>query len=237
MQEITVALLFELQEILNQDQECKTRLKHLARNLDETEKKMAKAESDFALLKNSFQKHKISLEDVNMQLATLETDKKKYQTDLYSPKNSNPKLLKDLENKILELTRKIEDTEEKALILMDSTEKANKLRIQKELEYHEIKKEYEEQKKVVSELSSETQTQIQSLQLSRETIEKQLPQHYLEAFKKAYLLQNKAVATVEDECCSICKFQISKRLIETGKKNHAELYYCENCSRILYFKA
>ncbi len=237
MQEITVALLFELQEVLDQEIECKTRLKQLARNLEETEKKMAKAESDFALIKNNFQKQKIALEDINMQLSTLETDKKKYEANLYSPQNSNPKLLKDLENKILEINRKIEATEEKALSLMDSTEKANKLRLQKEQEYQEIKNEYEEQKKVVQEFSNETQSQIQSLQIAKETIEKQLPEHYLQAFKKALLLQNKAVAAVDEDCCSICKFQVSKRLVETGKKNHTELYYCENCSRILYFKS
>lgn len=238
MQEITVALLYELQEVLDQEQEYKTRLKQLGRNLDETEKKMSKAEKDFALVKSSFQKLKISLEDINLQLSTLETDKKKYETELYSPKNSNPKLLKDIENKISEIAKKIEETEEQVFNLMDSTEKAIKLKLQKEMEYMETKSSYEEQKKVVSEFASETQVQLQSLQESKETIEKKLSEHYIDAFKKAYLLQNKAVAAVlEDECCSICKFQVSKRLLETGKKNPSELYFCENCSRILYFKA
>jgi predicted nucleic acid-binding Zn-ribbon protein len=238
MQEITVALLYELQEVLDQEQEHKTRLKQLGRNLDETEKKMAKAEKDFALVKSSFQKLKISLEDINMQLSTLEVDKKKYETELYSPKNSNPKLLKDIEKKLSEIRKKIEDTEDRVFNLMDSTEKANKLKLQKEMEYQETTSTYEDQKKAVSDFASETQVQLKNLQQNKETIEKKLPSHYIEAFKKAYLLQNKAVAAVlEDECCSICKFQVSKRSLEAGKKNPMELYYCENCSRILYFKA
>jgi predicted nucleic acid-binding Zn-ribbon protein len=238
MQEIDVSMLYELQKVLDQEEECKTTLKQLKRNVEELKKKLAITEKDYLDAKNRQQKIKVMMDDENMRLSSLETDKKKYETELYSPKNANPKLLKDLEKKIVEIKHNIDQSEEKVLRLMDLMDQAKCETEKKDGLAQEIRQVFGQQQEALDSISHQTNEKMTALSKQKQDIQSQLPENFQQAFQKAWLLQNKAVAVVVDglePSCSICKFEVPKRVVESGKKNRCELYYCENCGRILYF--
>lgn len=236
---VNVSMLFELQKVFDKEQECKNDLKRLTRNVQEIEKKVEVAQKAYLQVKTQWHKKKTDLDDLSMQLSILEEDKKKYEKDLFSPKNSNPKFLKDMENKIIEIKRNIDKQEEKVFQLMDENERYKTETEKREAALNQLQQALQEHNQIVEETQKEIAILLEELNQKRDSIEKQLPAKDKEAFQKAYLNQNKAVALVvmPDACCSACKFQVPRQIADTGKKNPNELYYCENCSRILYFIA
>ncbi len=236
---IKVSMLFELQKVLDEELECKNDLKRLTRNVQELQKKVENEEKGYLLAKAKWNKKQTDLEDLSMQLATFEEDRKKYEKELYSPKNSNPKFLKDMENKITEIKRNIDAHEEKILQMMEDAETLKKDAEKKKSTLEKIQQTFQEHSQILESTKQESKILLETLSQKKEKIENQLSEEEMEIFQKAYLLQNKAVAlvTMPDACCSACKFQVPHQVADAGRKNPNELYYCENCRRILFFNA
>lgn len=166
-----------------------------------------------------------------VDLKTCEEKIAQYQVQLYSAKTNEQykaflkeietqkKLKSEIEDKMIELLEKIENTEkeikrkekEVEIIKEDSRKRIEELKKEEEKIKEEIKKREEKRKELVS----------------------LLPTTYYNIYEKIKKRRNGiAVAKIENDTCSICFNPIPPQTIIEIRRNE-KIHYCDYCGRIL----
>lgn len=175
------------------------------------------------------------IKDLELELANVETKEKECHKNLYGGRISNPKELAALEKEIESLKKQRSRLDEKILLMMDEVEtqkqKGKEISAQlKEAEQNFRKKE-QDYKKEVSVLASEAR----NLKAERDKLASIIKPALLTKYES--LRSGKAgvgIGKIERESCSVCHTSMSSSLIRRIKQSE-EIYYCDNCGRMLCF--
>jgi len=230
-----IELLCKLQLLKNEEIIIKKELKESNALLINLIKEKDTINKEKELILTNYNNMQMSLLNETLDLEKSEEDIRKYEKDLFSSYSNNPKLLKELDEKIKELKSKKDKLEDNILILMDNleVEKKNKKNIEnKSLMIEEKLKEMEinNQNKI-----SDTSLMLEEIGMRLIELKSSISQESISYYENAFLKgQGIAVSLIKENCCSMCKSNIPLSIIEKIKKEQETLHFCENCGRILY---
>ncbi|MCS7250052.1 MAG: C4-type zinc ribbon domain-containing protein [candidate division WOR-3 bacterium] len=226
-----IKLLWGLQQVDNEidyltkkANEIPEKIKGLNLHLEQETKNLEQNRANVINYKKEYKLAEVDLKTCEEKIA-------QYQVQLYSAKTNeqykaflkeieNQKKLKnEIEDKMIELLEKIENTEreikrkekEIEIIKEDTQKKIEELKKEEEKIREEIKKREEKRKELIS----------------------SLPVNYYEIYEKIKKRRNGiAVAKIENEVCGICFNPIPPQTVIEIRKNE-NIYYCDYCGRIL----
>lgn len=178
-------------------------------------------------------------EDLKKQQHTLQwedddlTNKLKTITkELYSGRIKNPKELSNLQSEITSFNNKRGQLDEKLLVLMDKiedsgkklaelTEQCRKAEIASQELHQKLIVDIETAKNALTELQAEKQTSLEGLEA---------PDNHL--YYELKTKRKTAVAKVSQGTCSACRIQLS--MTHMQKVRSGNVVQCSSCQRILY---
>lgn len=229
-----IKLLCELQSLHDKEVEIKKAFKENNKTFSEDKKQFERMQTVLDKIVKELSEKRNLLQDEELKLSSLEENIKKYEKELFSNSSSNPKFLRELENKVNELKKLKDKSEEVVLTLMDEVDNLqNKLVTQEEI----LKKagiELRVKESRFNEAQEETKKILDEINFRSKILREKIKLEYLEAFDRALLLgQGKAISIVLGSVCGICKANIPLNTLEKLKKEPNMLQYCENCGRIL----
>lgn len=224
--------LYRLQQVDRQLEEASQELNSL-NSSDSGSNDFKEAEA--ALEKGRGEKREAErvLKNAELELATLETEKKQTEDKLYSGKITNSKELSQLERDIQQLTKRRDKLDEQVLNGMEKLENANQTLKVKEKLFEEAKSTLEREKNARESRVARLSQQLEELKLRRENFTRSLDEMLLEQY--ASLKERKAglaIASLKKNSCSACYMMVSESTIQKVKT--LELEYCSSCGRILY---
>lgn len=232
---LDVTILIELQKIYNEETNLKKKLKDSFNSKLELTKHLEITQKEFESTKDQLHNLKARLYDENLKLATEESSVKKYTQELYTTHQSNPKYLRDIELKIQDLNKQKGVEEDVILLLMDEIDSIQAKFLILEKQFAEISEELTLKKAVHDSLEKLTQSDLAEIVQQKEILRNQIDEDILETFDKLMLqCQGKAIASLIDGTCNICRFQIPLHERDVIKKNRDEIHFCSNCKRILF---
>ena len=167
-----------------------------------------------------------------MELSSIESEKKAIEKKLYSGKVTNSKELLQLEKEIQQIQKKRDVLDEKILKGMEIVEQLEKESLfkKKEMEVAKTSLEIAQKKREGEKISL-----LQALDELKRKRENQLQAINLELIDLYLSLKEKkdgiAVAKVEHQACSGCFMEIPGALIQ--KVRSLEMVICSSCGRIL----
>jgi len=231
---INITILVELQKIYDDEQSLKKKLKDsqdsiklLKQQLDLITKE--KQETDEKMHQLS-----IKLKDENLKLQTEEANLKKYNHELYTTQQSNPRYLKELDLKIQDLGKVRETEEETILYLLDEIDQIKNKQILLQQQQNEIQEAHDMKIKSHESIENIIKEDLFNHSMKKESLRNQFEDDTLQLFDRTMLhCQGKAVAVLTNDQCSICRFSIPLSQIDQIKKNKDQIHYCSNCKRIL----
>lgn len=227
-------LLLELQILCDQEADIKKRLRESVASLTNLERTFQLAEKNHLALQQQMTEHKSQLLEENLQLATIEANIKKWNTELFTTHNANPKYLRDIEAKIKENETTKGKSEDKVLELMDFLEQNEKKAIQAEKDYIDAQTLLRIKKEAHQCLIEETNSALKELERKKTEIRLQIDEEWLDSFDKAFLhCQGKAVSMVIKGACQVCRFMLPTSKLDQLYTKKGELHFCDNCKRII----
>lgn len=204
--------------------------------------------SEFERLCSDFNERKSLFEEEKKQLNTKEIESKEYDLELAELKEKydklskqrmevrTPKQLNAIDNEIIAIRKKISETEDKQLKLLEEIEKLKK-------EVQERKQLFDEDVKKIEEMRLKNEKSIPELDSKLTELNKQrlkytvdIDNEYLRRYD--YIMSKKqdfALASLRGTSCAGCNLQLPPQLINDIKKGE-EIITCQSCSRILYYK-
>jgi predicted nucleic acid-binding Zn-ribbon protein len=194
------------------------RVQEFSRSLEESEKKWKELER--------LQKA------AELELASLETEKKDAEKKLYSGKVTNSKELLQLEKEIQQIHKKRENMDEKILdkmeVLQEYKNKISLLKNELETSKTHLEAAQKNREKEKIDLSNQMTGLKQKREDQLNQISPELIALYLSLIEKK---DGTAVAKVENRVCGGCFIEIPESLIQ--KARSLQLTTCSSCGRIL----
>lgn len=226
--------MLELQSLCDQESEVKKRLRESAQSLQSLLTVQQAAEKQYLILEKRIADHKSQLMVENLQLATLEANIKKWNTELFTTHNANPKYLRDIESKIKENEASKSKSEDKALELMDLLEIDEKKFLQIKNDYVDAQSMFQLKKDAHEALERESKEIALELDRKKRELRLQIDEEWIEIFDKTFLTcQGKAVSVISKGACQICRFMIPTSKLDQLYQHREELHFCDNCKRII----
>ncbi len=173
------------------------------------------------------------LKDAELELASVEAEKKQAQDKLYGGKVTNSKELSQLEKDLQQLDRRREKLDEQVLRGMDKIEKVNKEFSTKEQACNEVRTRCEADQSAHETRKEQLAKRLAELQTKRDTFTQSIDETLLERY--ANLKARKgglAIVKVQKNTCGGCFMQVPESSMQKVKV--LELEYCSSCGRILY---
>jgi predicted nucleic acid-binding Zn-ribbon protein len=227
------AALYDLQKLDSQIDDTRKRLSEVEALLSQNEAVRA-AQAALAEAENTRLRWKTSQTDLELGRTKLKEEAKAAQQRLYSGKIHNPRELTDLEGKLAELGRRIEELEEPLLEAMYGVEEGDKAIREKKAALERV---LEEQSQKLGELSTERGELVAGL-AEREAVANQKREGIKAGHLALYdtLRQRPggiAVALLKgDDECGVCASQVISRVAQQAR--HGEVVTCPTCGRILH---
>lgn len=231
---INITILVDLQKIYDEEQNLKRKSRESQDSLLVLKKQLDLISKEKKDTDEQIHQLKVKLSEENFKLQTEETSLKKYNHELYTTHESNPRYLKDVETKIQELSKLRETEEETIIFLMDDLEQLTKKQNLVNQQEKEIQEAYEMKLKSHDSVEFLIKEDQYALSLNKKSLREQINSDALEVFDEMMLkCQGKALAILSKGECSVCRFLIPLSQTDVIKKNRDELHFCSNCKRIL----
>lgn len=225
------AQLHRLQQLENEEQDVRNRLKRIEEALGETpalRRARRRAEETARTVRKLNTKQK----DLELQADTLKQKISRSEERLYSGSIRNPKELSDRQAEVASLKRRLDQTEERLLETMIAREeaveaeaKARESRAQAEAEWGA------DQGDLVDEREALRQ-RLAEIEVAEDDLLAQIPKRALKIYRDLRRTKGKrAVVALQGYTCTGCWTESPPALL---KPSHpGELMFCDNCGRLL----
>jgi len=173
------------------------------------------------------------LKNAELQLASLENEKKQTQEKLYSGKVTNSKELSQLEKDLESLGKRRSQLDGEVLDFMDKLEKADALLVSSERKLAETKSQDAESHAAGESRKAELQKLRGELEARRQSLVQSLDEAILEKYQDLRKRHaGLAIVKLQKNSCGGCFMLVPESSIQKVKV--LELEYCSSCGRILY---
>jgi predicted nucleic acid-binding Zn-ribbon protein len=226
-----VGQLYKLQQIDSEIQQKKQRLAEVVQLQRETEELLA-ARQRSKTAADELQTWQGQLNDLNLELGSLNNEEKRTNQRLYSGNVRNPKELEDLEQKVQELGRRkaaLEDEILEAMIMIeDAQEEDNKAGESLAV----IQSAWETSQSSLQQEQNELALRLHTLMEARKKQIALIEQPLLEQYARVGSRKGGvAVAGLVDNRCTGCHLTVSANKVSRAERG--EIVTCGGCGRIL----
>ena len=225
--------LIELQKVDEEIREIENEISSFPVLKNQLQEQLDKELNELNFIKEEHKKLQVERREKELELQALEEEVKKLKNRLNEVKTNKEynSILAEIEN----LKKKISDTEDEILILMERNDEIAKkqedFRKKSEMMKKEFERKIEEKRKRIEELKKELEGKLQEREKIAEKIDKEIYSLYEKIRKNKK--DGIAICKLEGETCTGC-FMHVPTYIEEKVKRKKEIVQCENCSRILY---
>ncbi len=231
-----LSLLWELQkydEELNQLID-KVKKAETAKNIEEFELKLNQLEYDICNFKTKvdvdnekIRRHSKKVDEFNFRLKDIEEK-------LYSGDITDLNQIQHMNKEIKNLKDLIEELEFEMLALMEDIENIKVKLIDLENDYKTYRQKLDSAKDQRSKNIKELTDLIKEKEELRNEFMKQIDEVLIQKYKAIKARKVKALVKISDDKCTGCHMNIPLTIVSKLKKND-DIYYCDNCDRILLY--
>ena len=229
-----VQLLFQLQQLDDELQRGKRRLKVILEELQGSEEvQRARQRKDAA--SELLQRARRKQNELELEFGSLSAKLKRSEQRLYSGTISNPKELSDLQQEVASLTRRRSGLEDEVLEAMMASEDAEATMDQATSQLNRTEESWQAHYRALSAEEDELQIHVQEQTAAREQLVVRIDRSALTAYENTRQRRGGvAVAVIHDELCQACGIRVSGTAVRGARAG--ELVYCVSCGRILIFR-
>lgn len=224
--------LYKLQQIDTEIREKTQRLKEvLAGQKPSAELLAARTRADTAVA--NLQEWQAKHKNLRLELESLRSEAKNAERRLYSGKVTNPKELADLQHKIENLGKRIENIEEQVLEAMIMLENAESEETAASKHLEAIQTAWEKNAAELKEEQNVLALQIHKLNGQRQEQAKVIDARDLQEYETlAKKKHGMAIARVRANTCLGCRLTVSANKLREAREG--KKVYCGSCGRILF---
>lgn len=225
------AQLHRLQQLENEEQDARDRLKRIEEALGETPalrraRQRVEGTAKTARQLNTKQK------DLELQAETLKQKISRSEEKLYSGSIRNPKELSDRQAEVASLKRRLEQTEERLLETMIAREEATEAEAEARESLAQVEAEWgADQGDLVAE-RAELRQRLAELETAENDLIAQVPKGALKIYRDLRRTKGKrAIVAMQGRTCTGCWTESPPALLKRSRPD--ELMFCDNCGRML----
>ena len=225
------AQLHRLQQLENEEQDARDRLKRIEEALGETPA-LRRARRRAEETAKTVRKLNTQQKDLELQAETLKEKISRSEEKLYSGAIRNPKELSDRQAEVASLKRRLEQTEERLLETMIAREEATEAEAQARESLAQAEAEWgADQGDLVAE-REELRQRLAELKAVQNDLLPQIPKSALKIYRDLRRAKGKrAIVTVQGSTCTGCWTESPSALLKPSRPD--ELMFCDNCGRLL----
>lgn len=228
---VNLIVLYRLQQMDRQIEEVTQALESSSTSNGKTE--LQDVEKRFETVQARKRDEERILKDAELELATLENEKKTVQTKLFSGKITNPKELSQLEKELEQIDKRREKLDDRVLRQMEKLEHTGIEAKTQQTVLDKTRVSFEEDRNVKETHRAQLEKQLNDTQTRRDALAQTVEESLLELYNA--LKKRKgglAVVKVQKNSCGGCFMQVPEGSLQKVKA--LELEYCSSCGRILY---
>jgi predicted nucleic acid-binding Zn-ribbon protein len=211
------------------------KIKHSFSNVEESTKRKF---LQWKKAQESLQNLQSLLKEKENYMKDMEYKEQEYSKAMFLGETSkNPKLLSDLQKKVTILKENISNIESEMIEFMNQIDVEQKNFQTLDTEFQRLKIDFQKEKAFTNARTQEIVSEISTLEKEILQSRKSIPEDLIEEFDNSFSRgQQMAVVYIQDNHCSGCGTTLPQRLIDSILKNPDQIYYCENCNRIIVRK-
>lgn len=225
--------LFQLQGIDTEIDRSSKRLLQIAALL-ETDATVESARNNLADLREKSEQIRSDFDLINQDIQQKKVKKSQSEASLYNGKVQNPKELQSLEMEIASLEKILKDLDQKLvekLMLLDEAEAQESAG---EADLKQAIAAFETSKSLLTAEKGNLETAIRNLNVKRTTYVAQIDQNALNTYETLRKAKNGlAVAQLQDDSCSACGSSLTAGQCQQARST-SRLFHCPSCGRIVY---
>jgi predicted nucleic acid-binding Zn-ribbon protein len=225
--------LFQLQGIDTEIDRSSKRLLQIAALL-ETDATVESARNNLADLRAKSEQIRSDFDLINQDIQQKKVKKSQSEASLYNGKVQNPKELQSLEMEIASLEKILKDLDQKLvekLMLLDEAEAQESAG---EADLKQAIAAFETSKSLLTAEKGNLETAIRNLNVKRTTYVAQIDQNALNTYETLRKAKNGlAVAQLQDDSCSACGSSLTASQCQQARSTSL-LFLCPSCGRIVY---
>ena len=230
----TLKLLVDLQEVDRQLFEIEERKGSLPEMVQKLEDQAAAVKSELETTRTQLEDYQKELMGLKGGLQDAAEKVKKYQDQLYLVTTNRE--YDALTNEIETVKAQMHEMEERQLNLDAEVEALENTLNSSEAQSTSFASELESNREELQEKSAQTEARQQELEASRADLVANINQRYLRKYERILKARRRAVVAIERSACGGCHKQLNPQLIYEIQQMD-KLIECENCGRILVYKA
>jgi predicted nucleic acid-binding Zn-ribbon protein len=223
-------LLYQLQELDNEEEAIRKRLAEIEVALGETatQRRAKKAVEKTNKLARQWS---VKQQDLELQVSTLKKKIADSEHRLYSGNIRNPKELSDRQAELASLKRRLEAKEEDLLETMIEREEAEIMAKKAQARLRRVNQELELSQQSLLAERKEIKTRSEAVSEQRANLSAAIPADDLRLYQHLRSAKGNAVAIVSGETCTGCWIQLFPNHL--ARVRRGDLTFCDNCERIL----
>ena len=226
--------LRELQHILLNEFEIEAELEEIPRELNELKRRFHKLERTISEKEASKEHNTELLEQLTKDKEESKLNKDKYEGQIKLIKTQ--KEYEALTSEIAQIDEKLAQIESEELESMQELETLNTDLEEQTGLLQELKETIVGKEKEVSKLSAEKQKELDKYLKEKKTISSGLDKELIYKFEK--IVKNKegiGIISIKNNVCMGCNMLLPPQFVNDVRRED-ELFFCPNCSRILYYQ-
>ncbi len=197
---------------------------------------LAAAENEYKTMLNRHHGTEAESRALELEIATLQEKKSKFESQLYGGTVRNPRQLSDLQEEVGMLDREITKLEDRELELMETLEAQ---RSQIALRQQELADRKQDLGTILADYAAKSQTlrdQIAELEPRRAELATGVTASLLKRYEQIRLRQNNlGIVKVNGGSCPGCRIALASELLKEVRTGRGGLT-CDNCGRLLYWE-
>lgn len=195
---------------------------------------LLQARRDRQAVQSEYQRWVIHGRDLELNLGKVNDQISANQDRLYGGSVSNPKELKDLQNKVDSLKKQRQELEDQLLQAMLASEEAQTQVEQAQTALAQVEQDWETSQAALRLELLKRQTQIVESEKQRQNLRSAISPNDLAVYQEVILRKGEpAVVKLVDGVCGFCAVSPSAQDLKKLKAAR-ELAFCANCERILF---
>jgi hypothetical protein len=223
--------LDRLQQLENEEQDVRNRLKRIEKALGETPA-LRRARREVEKTAKAVRQLNTKQKDLELQTETLKGKISSSEQKLYSGSIRNPKELSDRQAEVASLKRRLEETEEELLETMIAREEAEAAEETAREKLAQVEAEWEADQGGMVDERRKLRQRLESLEAAEAELVDQIPGDALQIYRDLRRTKGKrAVVPVQGRTCTGCWTESPAALLKRSRPD--ELVFCDNCGRLL----
>jgi hypothetical protein len=230
-----LAILYQVQQVDTELAQLRAALAKLD-NGAELKIEVAAAENEYKTILSNHHGTEAESRALELEIATLQEKKAKFESQLYGGTVRNPRQLSDLQDEVAMLTREITKLEDRELELMETLESQRSLISTRAADLAEMKQQLEAVLSDYAARNASLSEQISALEPQRKELAAGVTASLLKRYEQIRSRQsNLGLVKVKGDSCPGCRVAIASELFKELRTGRIGIT-CDNCGRLLYWE-